>query len=167
MQNERVPAAGNARPVLLRTDAELEMGASVLGELESLCQIKTAPDDSEETLEAAAVGVDLIFTCYAPITARVIAAADQLRGIVKYGVGVDSIDLEAAARRGIPVVHAPDYGTQTVADQAFALMIAAARKISQVDRDLKVGGLALASGKILRSRSGGKDDRHCRSRTHW
>ena len=140
MQNERVPAAGNARPVLLRTDEELEMGASVLGELEAICQIETAPDDSEETLEAAAVGVDLIFTCYAPITARVIAAADQLRGIVKYGVGVDSIDLEAAARRGIPVVHAPDYGTQTVADQAFALMIAAARKIPQVDRDLKAEG---------------------------
>ena len=48
--------------------------------------------------------------------------------------------LESAARRGIPVVHAPDYGTQTVADQAFALMIAAARKISQVDRDLKMEG---------------------------
>jgi 4-aminobutyrate aminotransferase len=111
-----------------------------MSELAALCRIETAPDDAPETLEAAAVDAELIYTCYAPITARVIAAASKLRGIVKYGVGVDSIDLEAAARRGIPVVHAPDYGTETVADQAFALLIAAARKIPLVDRDLKAAG---------------------------
>ena len=132
--------SGLKRPLLLRTDAELEMGASVMDELEALCRIKTAPSDAEEVLVQEAADAELIFTCYAPITAAVIAAAPRLRGIVKYGVGVDSIDLEAAAGRGIPVVHAPDYGTETVADHAFALLIAAARQTPRVDRDMKAAG---------------------------
>ncbi|MDG2208030.1 MAG: aspartate aminotransferase family protein [Pirellulales bacterium] len=127
-------------PLLLRTDAELEMGGHVLSELESLCRIKTAPSDAEEVLIREAADAELIYTCYAPITGKVIEAAPALRGIVKYGVGVDSIDLEAAARRGIPVVHAPDYGTETVADQAFALLISLARQMPRIDRDLKSAG---------------------------
>ena len=100
--------SGLKRPLLLRTDAELEMGGSVIHELEALCRIKTAPSDAEEVLIQEAADAELIYTCYAPISAAVIAAAPHLRGIVKYGVGVDSIDLEAAAGRGTPVVHAPD-----------------------------------------------------------
>ena len=128
------------RPVLLRTDAELEMGGHVLSELQSLYRIKTASSDAEETLIREVANADLIYTCYAPITANVIESAPALRGIVKYGVGVDNIDLKAAATRGIPVVHAPDYGTETVADQAFALLIAVARQTSRIDRDLKSSG---------------------------
>ncbi len=131
---------GLMRPVLLRTDAELEMGGSVLEQLEALCQIKTASSDSEEVLVREVADAELIYTCYAPISASVIAAAPNLRGIVKYGVGVDSIDLEAAAGRGIPVVHAPDYGTETVADQAFALLMSVARQTPRIDRDLKRKG---------------------------
>ena len=131
---------GLTRPVLFRTDAELEMGGSVLAELEALCEIKTASSDAEDVLVQEAADADFIYTCYAPISAAVIHAATNLRGIVKYGVGVDSIDLEAAADRGIPVVHAPDYGTETVADQAFALLIAVARQTPRVDRDLKSSG---------------------------
>jgi len=132
--------SGLKRPLLLRTDAELEMGGSVIHKLEALCRIKTAPSDAEEVLIQEAADAELIYTCYAPISAAVIAAAPHLRGIVKYGVGVDSIDLKAAAGRGIPVVHAPDYGTETVADQAFALLISVARKIPRVDRDFKAAG---------------------------
>ncbi|MEC8336673.1 MAG: aspartate aminotransferase family protein [Planctomycetota bacterium] len=129
-----------ARPVLFRTDAELEMGGSVLPELEQLCEVRTASSDAEETLVREVGQAEFIYTCYAPISAKVIEAASSLRGIVKYGVGVDSIDLEAASARGIPVVHAPDYGTETVADQAFALLIAVARQTPRVDRDLKSAG---------------------------
>ena len=46
--------------------------------------------------------------CYTPVTARVIEAARrQLKGIVKYGVGIDAIDIEAAKARGIPVGERP------------------------------------------------------------
>lgn len=128
------------RPTILRTDAELEMGASVIDRINKLADIVTTEDDRAETIERLAPDADLIFTCYAPITATAINNATRLRGIVKYGVGVDSIDLDAASSRGIPVAHCPHYGTDTVADQAFALMMAVARKIHTVDRDLRSAG---------------------------
>ena len=102
--------SGLKRPLLLRTDAELEMGASVMDELEALCRIKTAPSDAEEGLVQEAADAELIFTCYAPISAAVIAAAPHLRGIVKYGVGVDSIDLKAAAGGHVSVIETEALG---------------------------------------------------------
>ncbi len=137
------------RPVVLRTDAELQMGESLWHELSELAEIVTAADDRPATLEQSVPDADLIFTCYAPITAEVIAAGKKLRGIVKYGVGVDSIDLKAAARRGIPVVHCPDYGTNTVADQAFALLISLARQIPLLDREIRRQGWLWPEPKYL------------------
>lgn len=116
------------------------MGASVMSRLEELARVVTAPNDSEETLVELAPEAEIIFTCYAPITARVITVAERLRGIVKYGVGIDSIDTETAARRAIPVINCPDYGTETVADHAFALMIALARKLTAIDRAMREDG---------------------------
>lgn len=71
----------------------------------------------------------LVVSCFAQVPANLIAAGRKLRGIVKYGVGVDNIDLAAAKEHGIPVANCPDYGSATVADHAFALMIALARKL--------------------------------------
>lgn len=128
------------KPVLLRTDAALQMGKSMESHFEQLCTNIVAEDDSEETILQLAADADLIFTCYAPITERIIDSAKKLRGIIKYGVGLDSIDLAAAARRGIPVVHCPDYGTEAVADHSFALLIALARRLTDVDRDMRREG---------------------------
>jgi D-3-phosphoglycerate dehydrogenase len=77
-------------------------------------------------------GADLLLMCYTPITARVIEAAPKLKGIVKYGVGVDAIDIKAAMRRGIPVVNVPEYAEETVAEGAFALMIALAKRLPAI-----------------------------------
>src|SRR4029078_607454 len=85
---------------------------------------------SEAQLVAAIARADLLLTCYTPITARVIAGARRLRGIVKYGVGIDAIDIPAARQRGIPVVNIPEYAEEIVAEGAFALMIALARKLA-------------------------------------
>ena len=127
-------------PVILRTDAELEMGSGWPADTVKSFKLLTAPDDRPETLIALAPQADIIFTCYAPITADVIAAAPSLRGIVKYGVGVDSIDLVAATASGVPVVHCPDYGTETVADHAFALLISVARRITGIHEGLRSKG---------------------------
>ena len=127
-------------PTILRTDAELNMGESVMSEIRDIARVITAPDDAPGTIARLARDADLIFTCYAPITADVIEAATGLRGIVKYGVGVDSIDLEAATKRGVLVAHCPDYGTDTVADHAFALMISVARRLTRVDRNMREQG---------------------------
>ena len=62
-----------------------------------------------------------------PIDAAVIGRLDSCKIITRAGVGFDHIDIEAAAKRGIPVCNVPDYGTTEVADHAIALMLGPAR----------------------------------------
>jgi D-3-phosphoglycerate dehydrogenase len=86
------------------------------------------------------IGAELLLTCYTPITARVIHSAQRLRGIVKYGVGIDAIDTEAARQLQIPVANIPEYAEDTVAEGAFALMIALARKLGPLHCEMKTNG---------------------------
>ena len=67
--------------------------------------------------------------CYQPVTRAVLEAATRLKGVIKYGVGVDAIDIPAASERGIPVVNIPEYAERSVAEGAFALMMVLARKL--------------------------------------
>lgn len=66
---------------------------------------------------------------------------DQLscRGIVRYGVGYENVDIAAASRRGITVAYVPDYGTDAVALHAVSLALAALRRIPLLDRAVKSG----------------------------
>src|SRR5690606_4941430 len=66
-----------------------------------------------------------------------------------YGVGVDTIDLEAAASYRIPVVNVPDYGINVVADHALALILASVRKIPQVVAHVKGGGWSYPLGQVM------------------
>jgi glyoxylate reductase len=63
------------------------------------------------------------------VDAALLAASPRLRVVSNYAVGVDNIDLAATAARGIPVGHTPDVLTDATADLAFALLLAAARKL--------------------------------------
>ena len=76
---------------------------------------------------------------YGDVSRRVIEGLPRLRLMVRYGVGVDGIDVEAATERGIPVVNVPDYGTDEVANHAVALLLALARKIPRLDRQTRAG----------------------------
>lgn len=117
----------------VRTDRELECPGIDAGLRARGVELVTLPDGIPETeLMAAVADADLILMCYTPITARVIAAAPKLKGIVKYGVGIDAIDIQAAMRRGIPVVNIPEYAEETVAEGAFALMIALAKRLPAI-----------------------------------
>lgn len=73
------------------------------------------------------------------IDAEVIAAFPKLRAISNYAVGVDNIDLAAAAARGIPVGNTPDVLTDATADLAFALLMAAARKLPEAAAAVREG----------------------------
>jgi D-3-phosphoglycerate dehydrogenase len=84
-----------------------------------------------------------------PMTARVLESAPRLKVISMHGVGVDHVDLTAAARLGIVVANCPGTNDQAVADLAIGLMIAIARKIPQVDRHLRQGGWGRHSGSEL------------------
>lgn len=75
----------------------------------------------------------------APIAEKHLAGAPKLRIIARYGVGVDSVDLDAAGRRGIFVTNTPDANSSAVADHALALMLAALRDIPAGDRRVRSG----------------------------
>ena len=133
----------NQRWKAVRTDRELECDEIDVGLRERQIELVTLPDGiSEDALCEAVHDADLLLMCYQPITARVIAAAPKLKGIVKYGVGIDAIDIPAAIARGIPVVNVPEYAEETVAEGAFALMIALAKKLQPIGREMSERGWA-------------------------
>lgn len=88
--------------------------------------------ENGSTIDAAAVAdCDAIVNCRSrhKLEAPIIAAMHRTRLIVQAGVGFNHIDLDACARRGIPVCNTPDYGTMEVADHALALALALTRGV--------------------------------------
>lgn len=72
------------------------------------------------------------------VSAAVVDSFESIRIVVQSGVGYDHIDLEACARRGIPVCNTPDYGTMEVADHAMSLVLALCRGVVAYDQRLHV-----------------------------
>ena len=125
----------------VRTDRELECPGVDAGLRALGVELALLPDGvSEAELCRAVADADLLLMCYTPITARAIAAAQRLKGIVKYGVGVDAIDIAAAMRRGVPVANVPDYAEETVAEGAFALMLALAKRLPEISAAVQRDG---------------------------
>ena len=72
---------------------------------------------------------DAVITQFAPVNADVIASMSRAKVIVRYGIGVDNVDLDAAKGRGIPVCNVPDYCIDEVADQTLAFLLATTRNV--------------------------------------
>ncbi len=83
------------------------------------------------------------------ITAAVMDAAPRLKVICKWGTGVDSIDLGAAAERGIAVGRTPDAFTEPVADTVLGYMLCFARSLPWMDREMKSGRWHKIPGRSL------------------
>ncbi|WP_409969281.1 C-terminal binding protein [Bengtsoniella intestinalis] len=93
---------------------------------------------TEDDLIANCAGYNVVLNQYAPFTRNVISKlAPDLKHIVRYGVGVNNVDLEAATEYGVQVCNVPDYGMNEVADQAVALMMALVRKVCLMNRFTK------------------------------
>ncbi len=90
-------------------------------------------------LAAALPAVEVIWHVLEPITAAHIAAAPRLRLIQKVGVGVDTIDLDAARAAGVAVCNLPGTNTPAVAEHALALMLAVLRQVTAFDRETRAG----------------------------
>ncbi|EID0746546.1 C-terminal binding protein [Escherichia coli] len=101
--------------------------------------------------------VDAIMVREATVSRPMIEAMQQCRVIVRYGVGVDNIDSQAAKEKGIYVANVPDYGSEDVAEHALALLLAATRRIATRNRDVRDGQWGIGqrepmfrlAGKIL------------------
>ena len=98
-----------------------------------------APPSRREPLNSVAGKVGLLSLLTEAIHAQVIAAGLDLKVISNCAVGVDNIDLQAASARRIPVGNTPDVLTDATADLAFALLLAAARRIVEGAQYVKGG----------------------------
>lgn len=77
----------------------------------------------------AVEGADVVLLAYARITDDVLARLAPEATVIRYGMGYDTIDVDAATARGIRVCNVPDYGADTVADHTVALMLASVRRL--------------------------------------
>lgn len=83
------------------------------------------------------------------MTAKAIASADALKIISRIGVGFDSVDIPSATAKGIAVGTTPGAGAETVAEFAFAMMIALSRGVKKIDRDVREGKWTKTAGRSL------------------
>ena len=102
-------------------------------------EVTLSPDKTEDGLAARVGDADYVITQFAPVTAKVIGAMKKARIIVRYGIGVDNVDLKAAAAKGIPVCNVPDYCIDEVADHTLALILAATRQTVPCANVIKAG----------------------------
>lgn len=95
------------------------LGCAVVGR-----QCKTA-----EELVALTEDADHVLTQFARVDAAVIDAMRKCKIIVRYGIGVDNVDLDAAAARSIPVCNVPDYCVDEVSDHCLSFILALTRQL--------------------------------------
>ena len=100
---------------------------------------------SAQPLPELLADADAVITQFAPLTADVIQSMQRSRVIVRYGIGVDNVDLLAAKARGIPVCNVPDYCIDEVADQTLAFMLATTRQVLSNCHAVREGRWGLAT----------------------
>jgi len=100
------------------------------------CQLKNRPE--EEVIDVVR-DADAVIVQYLNVTANIIEAMEKCKMIIKYGIGVNNIDSEAATKKGIYVCNVPDYGVEEVSDHAIMLLLALARKLPLVDKSFRSG----------------------------
>jgi D-3-phosphoglycerate dehydrogenase len=94
---------------------------------------------TEEEVVDVAKDADAILVREAPIKGKVLESIDRCKVIVRYGVGVDNIDLETTKKKKIYVANIPGYGTEEVSDHAVALLLACIRNLLVRDKNLRQG----------------------------
>jgi len=101
--------------------------------------ISVCAEDDDPRLMRLLPETDVLWHVLRPCSAAMIAAATQLRLIQKIGVGVNTIDLEAAKARAIPVCNLPGANARAVAELTLALMLATLRRLPRFDTALRGG----------------------------
>ena len=94
---------------------------------------------TEDDLISAIQDYEAVGNQYAPFTERVFSKLPRLKLVVRYGVGIDNVDVKAATKYGVRVCNVPDYGVQEVSAHAFALMMALTRKLFVIERSMQRG----------------------------
>jgi D-3-phosphoglycerate dehydrogenase len=138
------------KPKVVLTDyvwESLAVEKETLEDIASFVALRTK--SPEEFLPEAADCEALLNTYAGPITAEVMSRMPRCKIIARYGIGVDTIDLDAATRAGIIVTNNPTYCVEEVAEHTMALLLACARKVPLYDRLVRAGRWELAPGKPM------------------
>src|SRR5436853_5072560 len=118
--------------------------------LEGIADLVALQTKKPEAFLAEAADCDALLNTYAgPITADVMARMRKCRIIARYGIGVDTIDLDAATQAGIIVTNNPTYCIEEVAEHTMALMLSSARKIPFYDRMVRNHRWEVPPGKPI------------------
>jgi phosphoglycerate dehydrogenase-like enzyme len=125
------------------------------GVLDGTAEVRTIAMDFNDPLPDAAFAADALLLWHnIPVGADVIPRLKKCRGLIRNGVGYDSVDTKAAAAHGIPVCNVPDYGTEEVADHTIALTLALYRQLFPLDAEAKrLSWQINVSAKMRRLRS--------------
>jgi D-3-phosphoglycerate dehydrogenase len=146
---QQQPVQQPARDVILVTGADLaEQAVAVLSSFDLVYAGKT-PDEEQLVALCRQHQPVAIIVRYGRITERVIEACTRLRVISKHGSGTDTIDKEAAARRGIAVKAAVGANAAAVAEHAWALIFACAKDVALLDRRMHEGHWDKSTHKSL------------------
>lgn len=114
---------------------------------------------SQDALVELVRDADFVMTQFAPVDAEIIGAMQKCKVIVRYGIGVDNVDLTAAAKKGIPVCNVPDYCIDEVADHTLAMILDLCRRTTQNALTVSGGewqlGVPLSDMRSLKSQTVG------------
>lgn len=131
---------------------DAELLAEHLGPDTTLTVAETGTEDAVR--EAVSEADALVANVSTPVTAGVLDACPDLRIVARAGVGIDTIDVDAAAERDVVVTNVPEYCTEEVATHTVALALASLRSLGRYDRDVKTGGWDWRAGGEIRRLSG-------------
>jgi D-3-phosphoglycerate dehydrogenase len=130
------------RPKVVRVDKTIDRNY-IKEEYEGLAKVNAelvlAECATEDEIIEATKDADAVLTMFAPLTRRVMEASPKLKVIVRYGIGYDTVDVDAATDNGILVVNFPDFCLREVADHTLALLLACARKVVYYNNLTKQG----------------------------
>jgi D-3-phosphoglycerate dehydrogenase len=129
-----------AKPRVLLTNP---MHAQVQPVFAQQCELVLAPDTKPETLARLVADVDALVV-RAQLPPTIFDGASKLRAVVRHGVGLDMIPVEAATARGIPVANLPGSNTQAVVEYCLAAMLQLRRRLATLDGSLRSKGWAAA-----------------------
>jgi D-3-phosphoglycerate dehydrogenase len=102
-------------------------------------ELRTAKSASAEDILAVARDADAVLVTYAKLPGELLKELKRCKVIGRFGLGVDNIDIPAAAQLGITVTYVPDYCLREVSDHAMALLLALARKVPFSNRLVQSG----------------------------
>src|SRR5258705_1072704 len=119
-----------SRTLLAVTDSPFPSLAPAIAALKRIDpELRMARSASAEDILAVARDADAVLVTYAKLPGELLKELTRCKAIGRFGLGVDNIDIPAAARLGITVTYVPDHCLREVSDHAMALLLALARKV--------------------------------------